>query len=104
MLTPRDAAVACAASATTLLLVAGIAHHAGSGVHSGGGQHQTTLGRAKATGERAFVLSVGLQFQDHASADALPRAWRAAAAYCIENEPFLFAYEVAQSDPAIRHL
>ena len=46
----------------------------------------------------AFVLTVGLRFQDMNSAAHLLSAWRAAADYCIANEPFLYAYEVAQSD------
>ena len=33
-----------------------------------------------------------------AAADGLLDAWAAAAAWCLDNEPFLFAYEVAQSD------
>ena len=62
------------------------------------GKHLTTLGRPKATGEKAFMLSVGLKFTDNSSAETLLKAWGKAARYCIENEPFLFAYEVAQSD------
>lgn len=89
MLTIRDALVAVVSAAATLL-----ASHA---VHAHGA-HLTTLGRAKASGELAFVLSVGLQFRDNASAQSLLKAWEKAAQYCIANEPFLYAYEVAQSD------
>ena len=60
--------------------------------------HSTTLGRAKATGERAFVLNVGLQFHEPAAAERLVHEWSKAAAYCLANEKFLYAYEMAQSD------
>jgi len=93
MLTRRDAVVGLAASVATLLVAHVVHMH-----YNEQPPYQTTLGRAKAVGERAFVLSVGLQFQDNSSAELLLRAWEKAAAYCIANEPFLFAYEVAQSD------
>ena len=62
------------------------------------GKHLTTLGRPKRRARKAFMLSVGLKFTDNSSAETLLKAWGKAARYCIENEPFLFAYEVAQSD------
>ena len=58
----------------------------------------TALGRRKATGEKAFVLNVVLQFRDRVTAESLVRDWRLAADYCLANEDFLFAYEMAQSD------
>ena len=58
----------------------------------------TTTGRAKATHDKAFVLSVGLQFRNAADATDLLAAWKDAAEWCLTHEPFLFAYEVAQSD------
>ena len=62
------------------------------------GKNLTTTGRPKARGEKAFVLSVGLKFREASDAALLLDAWRAAADYCVSNEPFLYAYEVAQSD------
>ena len=58
----------------------------------------TSAGRQKVRGASAFVLSVGLQFRDESEAKTLVEAWRQAADYCLTNEPFLFAYEIAQSD------
>ena len=58
----------------------------------------TALGRRKATSEKAFVLNVGLQFRSQAVADGFVKEWGKAAAYCLRNEAFLFAYEIAQSD------
>ena len=58
----------------------------------------TTSGRAKAVGEKAFVLSVSLQFSDAATSTELLSAWKDAADWCYTHEDFLFAYEVAQSD------
>jgi len=63
-----------------------------------GPSRRTTLGRDKAQGEKAFVLAVSLSFQDDDTANELLKAWAKAAAWCLEHEPFLFAYEVAQSD------
>ena len=85
----RDAVVAILSSLGTLLVSSGYHAHT---------SHVTTLGRPKAVGEKAFVLSVNLQFEDNASAKALLKAWGEAADWCVENEPFLFAYEIAQSD------
>ena len=93
MLTLRDVLVALASVLATLLVV-----HATHAAHVPPGMYTTTLGRTKATAEKAFVLSVGLQFRDKGSAETLLKAWEQAARYCIEHEPFLFAYEVAQSD------
>lgn len=62
------------------------------------GRRSTTTGRAKSVGDNAFVLSVGLQFTDSASAASLLDSWSKAAKWCLNNEPFLYAYEVAQSD------
>ena len=90
MPSPRDALVAMAAAAATLTSVSLLPHLRGN--------HVTTLGRPKAKGEKAFMLSVGLKFQDSATAVSFLRAWGKAADYCIAHEPFLFAYEVAQSD------
>eukprot|EP00322_Chrysochromulina_rotalis_P003454 CAMPEP_0115872700 /NCGR_PEP_ID=MMETSP0287-20121206/23571_1 /TAXON_ID=412157 /ORGANISM="Chrysochromulina rotalis, Strain UIO044" /LENGTH=115 /DNA_ID=CAMNT_0003327649 /DNA_START=36 /DNA_END=383 /DNA_ORIENTATION=- len=56
------------------------------------------MGRVKSTNDKAFVLSVGLQFTDEQAATSLLSAWSKAASYCLENEPFLYTYEVAQSD------
>ena len=89
-MTMRDAVVALVACAATLLC----SHVA---PHLRGVQH-TTLGRAKAVGENAFVLTVNLQFSDVATAQSLLAAWARAADYCLKNEPFLFAYEAAKSD------
>lgn len=87
-MTVRDFFVAAVSSVLALT----VGHALGSlGPH-------TTLGRAKAKSEKAFLLSVGLKFSDRESADGLLDAWAAAAAWCLEHEPFLFAYEVAQSD------
>jgi quinol monooxygenase YgiN len=58
----------------------------------------TTLGRRKVRGERAWTLAVDLKFQDAAAAATLVRAWREAADYCLEHEPFLYHYEVSKSD------
>ena len=60
--------------------------------------HRTSVGRVKAVNEKAFMLSVGLRFADQGAAEFLLGEWSKAAAYCLENEPFLYAYEVAQSD------
>ena len=81
-MTVRDALVALTASVATLLIHYVAQHH---------GAYYTTLGRPKAKGERAFVLSVGLQFRDNTSAQDMLRAWSSAAAYCVQHEPFLFA-------------
>ena len=62
------------------------------------GRPTTTLGRRKATNEKAFVLNVGLQFHSQDAAESLVREWGKAAAYCLKHEPFLFAYEISQSD------
>ena len=51
----------------------------------------TSIGRAKARGEKAFVLSVTLDFQDEATANGLVEAWREAADWCFLNENFLYA-------------
>ena len=59
---------------------------------------KTTLGRRKATQERAFVLNVGLSFRSQGVADGFIKEWGKAADYCMANEDFLFAYELAQSD------
>ena len=59
---------------------------------------QTSTGHSKAVGEKAFMLNVGLRFSDEASAKSLLAAWSVAASYCLKNEPFLYAYEAAQSD------
>ena len=59
---------------------------------------KTTLGRRKATQERAFVLNVGLSFRSQGVADGFIKEWGKAADYCMANEPFLFHYEVARSD------
>lgn len=60
--------------------------------------HLTTTGRPKGQGERAFVLNVNLAFREPADAEQLLAAWSEAAAWCVRHEPFLYAYEVAQSD------
>ena len=65
---------------------------------AGATAYQTTNGRSKVRGEKAFVLAVTLQFRDEASATPLLKAWAAAADYCVEHEPFLYAYEMARSD------
>ena len=49
-------------------------------------------------GERAFVLTVGLHFEDAKVADELLQEWAKIAAYCYLHEPYLYHYEVAQSD------
>ena len=59
---------------------------------------KTSLGRRKATQERAFVLNVGLTFRSQGVADGFIKEWAKAADYCLANEDFLFAYELAQSD------
>ena len=58
----------------------------------------TTTGHPKAQGELAFMLHVGLKFRDAQAAETLLAAWGEAAAWCVKNEPFLYAYEIAQSD------
>jgi hypothetical protein len=58
----------------------------------------TTNGRSKARGEAAFVLAVQLQFNKASDAVGLVQDWKAVADHCYVNEPFLFHYEVAQSD------
>ena len=58
----------------------------------------TTSGRSKVRGEKAFVLSVTLDFSDEAAAAEVVGAWKDAADYFFANEPFLYAYEVARSD------
>ena len=90
MPTTRDCCVALLSALATLA----ISHVA----RTHGGAHLTSSGRAKSVGDRAFVLSVTLDFQDAATATELVEAWSAAAAWCLKNEPFLYAYEVAQSD------
>ena len=60
--------------------------------------HPTTSGHTKMRGEKAFVLVVTLQFRDESDAMTLQAAWAAAADYCIAHEPFLYMYEMAQSD------
>ena len=55
-------------------------------------------GHAKVRGDKAFVLSVTLDFEDETTAMELVKAWKDAADWCYMNEPFLYAYEVAQSD------
>ena len=62
---------------------------------------KTSLGRRKATQERAFVLNVGLAFRSQGVADGFIKEWGKAADYCLANEDFLFAYELAQSDPEL---
>uniref|UniRef100_A0A7S0Q9H1 ABM domain-containing protein n=1 Tax=Coccolithus braarudii TaxID=221442 RepID=A0A7S0Q9H1_9EUKA len=62
------------------------------------GHHYTSTGRAKQVGDNAFVLSVGLTFRSVASAESFTTAWAEAASYCRKNEPFLYQYEVSQSD------
>ena len=57
----------------------------------------TAIGRAKARGEKAFVLSVTLDFQDEATANGLVEAWREAADWCFLNENFLYACNAAMS-------
>ena len=89
-MTVRDLWVGLAASAATLLCSAAVPYMRGD--------HYTTTGRAKAKGENAFVLSVGLEFQNTDDAKELLAAWSKAADYCIKHEPFLYAYEVAHSD------
>ena len=59
---------------------------------------QTTAGRPKSRGDRAFVLSVGLHFQSVAAAEDLLGEWAKIADYCYKNERFLYQYEVSQSD------
>lgn len=59
-------------------------------------RHEALLSQAH--GEKAFVLSVGLQFRSTESAETLIKEWSHAADYCIANEPFLYHYEVSQSD------
>ena len=59
---------------------------------------KTTLGRRKATQEKAFLLNVGLIFRSQGVADGFIKEWGRAADYCLANEGFLFAYELAQSD------
>ena len=85
----RDVSIAILSSLGTLLVSSAYRSHA---------DHLTTLGRPKAVGEKAFVLAVNLQFQDNVSAENLLKAWGQAAEWCVKNEPFLYAYEVAQSD------
>ena len=58
----------------------------------------SSTGRPKAKGENAFVLSVGLRFGSRAAARSLLREWGRAANWCFEHEPFLYHYEMAQSD------
>ena len=87
----RDVFVALASAALTTLLVLFATGQPPS-------VSLTTAGRPKVRGEKAFMLSVGLRFRDAASAASLLRAWTVAADYCMEHEPFLYAYEVAQSD------
>jgi len=86
--TSRDLGIAIASVLATLLYVR----------LDVGGMPRTVLGRPKARGERAFLLIVTLHFPEPSRSAALLEAWRAAADYCIEREPFLYAYEVAQSD------
>lgn len=95
MLQLRDLIVALTSAVVTLLAANTVQKQ---------GLQLTTTGRAKATGDKAFVLSVGLQFQDSPSAEGLLKAWEAAAQYCLKNEPFLYAYEVAQSDQGASQL
>ena len=58
----------------------------------------TTTGRPKARGERAFVLSVNLNFHSASAADELIKDWAKIADYCYRFEPFLYQYEISQSD------
>ena len=90
MCSRRDLLVAAVSSALTITAIFGVQFHRSGPV--------TTLGRQKARREKAFVLSVDLTFADHGSAAMLLEAWSKAADWCMENEPFLFAYEIAQSD------
>lgn len=90
MATARDLLLVVTASIMTLASMSLWQRHTSA--------HMTTTGRVKSTTETAFVLSVGLQFSDEASATKLKSAWAKAAAWCLENEPFLYAYEMAQSD------
>jgi hypothetical protein len=92
MISTRDCVVALAAASMTLMVSTALSHH---------GEHMTTTGRAKSRGDKAFVLSVGLRFEDNASVETLLHAWEKAADFCLAHEPFLFAYEVAQSDKGV---
>lgn len=58
----------------------------------------TAIGRAKARGEKAFVLSVTLDFQDEETATGLVEAWREAADWCYLNENFLYACECCRRE------
>ena len=89
MLSLRDIVIAAVSVAATLLATQVIRDPR---------KHVTTSGRAKAVAEKAFVLEVKLDFQDEATAKELMDAWAQAAAWCLENEPFLYHYEWSKSD------
>lgn len=59
---------------------------------------KTTTGHLKRTNDKAFVLHVQLRFTTASAAERLLADWRPVANYCLANEPFLFSYEIAQSD------
>ena len=74
-----------------------------AGLHLGArlpGSGTTTSGRAKVRGEKAFVLAVNLKFRTEADAANLIKRWRFVADHCHRNEPWLYSYEIAQSDKA----
>ncbi|CAM9474663.1 unnamed protein product [Chrysoparadoxa australica] len=56
------------------------------------------LGLQRERGQKAFLLTVHLSFRSDPAAQQLLEAWAVAADYCAAAEPFLYTYEVAQSD------
>lgn len=58
----------------------------------------TSVGRTKARNEKAFVLAVELTFSKEEDAKNVISAWSKLADWCYENEPFLYHFEVGQSD------
>jgi quinol monooxygenase YgiN len=58
----------------------------------------TTTGRVKQRGEKAFVLAVELQFEAQEDADYVVEQWQVVTDYCFASEPFLYHYEISQSD------
>ena len=88
MVSARDLAIAAASCGLTLLVAR---------LHGATTPH-TLRGRPKATGDKAFVLAVSMTFTTQDDAKKVLDAWQSAAEYCLHNEPFLYAYEMAQSD------
>ena len=59
---------------------------------------RSSMAPRRVRGEKAWILSVSLEFNDAATADRIVTAWRDAADWCYDHEPFLLSYEISKSD------